>query len=51
MLGRLGRRARVGDTLDVEGRAMRVEKIDGLRVAAVWLARGKPQPRGTDDAE
>jgi CBS domain containing-hemolysin-like protein len=41
VLGRLGRRARVGDTLDVEGRLMRVEKIDGLRVASVWLAAGK----------
>ncbi len=38
-LGRLGRRARVGDTMDVEGRKMRVEAIDGLRVAKVWLSK------------
>jgi CBS domain containing-hemolysin-like protein len=39
VLGRLGRRARVGDTIDVEGRTMRVEALDGLRVAKVWLSR------------
>jgi CBS domain containing-hemolysin-like protein len=39
VLGRLGRRARVGDTIDVEGRQMRVEQLDGLRVARVWLSR------------
>ena len=39
VLGRLGRRARVGDLLDVEGRKMRVEALDGLRVAKVWLSR------------
>ena len=39
VLGRLGRRARVGDTFDVEGRRMRVEQLDGLRVARVWLSK------------
>ena len=39
VLGRLGRRARVGDTIEVEGRKMRVEAIDGLRVAKVWLSK------------
>ena len=39
MLGRLGRRARVGDSVDVEGRRMRVEALDGLRVERVWLSR------------
>jgi putative hemolysin len=43
VLGRLGRRARVGDTIDVEGRTMRVEGLDGLRVAKVWLS--KPSQR------
>ena len=38
MLGRLGRRARVGDAIDVEGRTLRVEALDGLRVAKVWLS-------------
>jgi magnesium and cobalt exporter, CNNM family len=38
VLGRLGRRAKVGDTIDVEGRRMRVEALDGLRVARVWIS-------------
>jgi putative hemolysin len=44
MLGRLGRRARVGDVVDVEGRKMRVDAIDGLRVAKVWLSKAKQLP-------
>jgi len=44
VLGRLGRRARVGDLIDVEGRKMRVEAIDGLRVAKVWLSKPKQEP-------
>jgi len=43
MLGRLGRRARVGDAIDVDGRRMRVEAVDGMRVAKVWLS--KPAPK------
>jgi putative hemolysin len=46
LLGRIGRRARLGDTVDVEGRKMRVMLLDGLRVARVWLsapARGTPE--------
>jgi len=39
MLGRLGRRARVGDAIDVEGRRMRADRVDGLRVARVSLSR------------
>jgi CBS domain containing-hemolysin-like protein len=39
MLGRLGRRPRIGDTIDVEGRLMRVDALDGLRIARVWLSR------------
>jgi CBS domain containing-hemolysin-like protein len=38
VLGRLGRRARVGDVIDVEGRRLRVQALDGLRVANVWLS-------------
>ena len=49
VLGRLGRRARVGDTIDVEGRRMRVDALDGLRVAKVWLSKPKSQPAA--DAE
>jgi CBS domain containing-hemolysin-like protein len=39
VLGRLGRRARVGDTIDVGGRQMRVDALDGLRVEKVWLSK------------
>ena len=38
VLGRLGRRARVGDTIEVGERRMRVVTLDGLRVAKVWLS-------------
>jgi putative hemolysin len=39
VLGRLGRRARAGDAIEVDGRQMRVEGLDGLRVAKVWLSK------------
>ena len=39
VLGRLGRRARVGDMIDCEGRPLRVESLDGLRVERVWLSK------------
>jgi CBS domain containing-hemolysin-like protein len=38
VMGRIGRRARVGDAVDVEGRRMRVVGLDGLRVAKVWVS-------------
>jgi len=40
VLGRLGRRARLGDTIDVEGRQMKVIALDRLRVARVWISQG-----------
>jgi len=43
VLGMLGRRARLGDRVEVEGRAYRVEALDGLRVARVHLSK-KPDP-------
>jgi CBS domain containing-hemolysin-like protein len=39
MLGRIGRRPQIGDTIDVDARRMRVEALDGLRVAKVWLSK------------
>ena len=39
VLGRLGRRAHIGDTVEVENRRVRVERLDGLRVARVWLSK------------
>jgi magnesium and cobalt exporter, CNNM family len=38
VLGCLGRSARVGDTIEVDGRRMTVLALDGLRVARVWLS-------------
>jgi CBS domain containing-hemolysin-like protein len=38
VLGRIGRRARVGDEIELEGRKMRVVAVDGLRVAKVGLS-------------
>jgi len=51
VLGRLGRRARVGDTIDVEGRKLRVEALDGLRVAKVWLSKPARKNSTTEDTE
>jgi putative hemolysin len=43
VLGRLGRRPQAGDTIEVEGRQVRVVALDGIRVATVWLSK-KAQP-------
>jgi len=51
VLGRLGRRARVGDTIDVGGRTMRVVALDGLRVANVWLSKAVEKSSITEDTE
>jgi CBS domain containing-hemolysin-like protein len=37
MLGRLGRRPRIGDVIEVGRRALRVEAVDGLRVSRVRI--------------
>jgi CBS domain containing-hemolysin-like protein len=38
LMGRIGRRAHVGEAIEVEGRIMRVVATDGLRVSRVWLS-------------
>jgi CBS domain containing-hemolysin-like protein len=43
VLGCLGRRARLGDRVELEGRTLRVEALDHLRVARVYLSA----PKGT----
>jgi CBS domain containing-hemolysin-like protein len=48
VLGRLGRRARIGDRIEVERRTMRVEGLEGLRVARVFISRERP---GADQFE
>ena len=45
VLGRIGRRARIGDVVEVEDRRLRVEALDGLRVETVWLSTPAPGPR------
>jgi len=43
VLGRIGRRARIGDTLEISGRKMKVIAVDGLRIAKVLLTpRAEP---------
>jgi CBS domain containing-hemolysin-like protein len=49
VMGRLGRRARAGDTVELEGRQMKVTALDGLRVAKVWLST--PSQRATPEPE
>lgn len=39
VLGRLGRRPRVGDVIEIDGRQIRVMALDGIRVAKVWLSK------------
>jgi CBS domain containing-hemolysin-like protein len=39
VLGRLGRRPRLGDTVECDSRRIRVEALDGLRVARVLLSK------------
>ena len=43
MLGQLGRMARVGDTVEADGARLKVEALDGLRIARVSLAHS-PNP-------
>jgi CBS domain containing-hemolysin-like protein len=43
VLGRLGRRARLGDRVEVERRTMRVDALDGLRVARVFISRQRAE--------
>jgi magnesium and cobalt exporter, CNNM family len=44
VLGALGRRPQLGDTVSIENRMMRVEALDGIRVARVWLSKPVSPP-------
>jgi len=44
VLGQLGRRPQMGDTVAVENRVMRVDALDGIRVARVWLSKPVTPP-------
>jgi CBS domain containing-hemolysin-like protein len=39
VLGQLGRRPQVGDTVSAEDRTMKVDALDGIRVSRVWLSK------------
>jgi CBS domain containing-hemolysin-like protein len=47
VLGRLGRIARLGDELEVQGLRMRVEAMDGRRIARLSIRRADPAPAGS----
>ncbi|MDW8325233.1 MAG: hemolysin family protein [Anaerolineales bacterium] len=42
VLGRLGRMAKVGDVVEADGLRLRVEALDGLRIARLLLCPAKP---------
>jgi CBS domain containing-hemolysin-like protein len=46
VLGALGRRPQLGDAVSIENRTMRVEALDGIRVARVWLSKPVSPPEG-----
>jgi CBS domain containing-hemolysin-like protein len=51
VMGRIGRRARVGDTIDVGERHMRVLALDGLRVSKVWISVNSDRSDAGSEAE
>jgi len=51
VLGQLGRRPRIGDTVAIEGRTMRVDALDGIRVARVRLSAPKKATEASKDPE
>jgi CBS domain containing-hemolysin-like protein len=50
VLGRLGRMAKVGDVVETDGLRLRVEALDGLRIARISLSPAKPTENGTAGA-
>ncbi len=50
VMGEIGRRARVGDTVELEGRLLRVVALDGLRVSRVWISTPNDRQRGQREA-
>jgi len=51
VLGQLGRMARAGDTVEAKGVRLKVEALDGLRIARLSLFHTKPQPEPAADSE
>jgi CBS domain containing-hemolysin-like protein len=48
VLGRLGRMAKVGDVVEADGVRLKVEALDGLRIARLSLYHTKPENNATD---
>jgi CBS domain containing-hemolysin-like protein len=48
VLGQLGRRPQIGDTVAVENRTLRVDALDAIRVARVWLSRPISPPEADE---
>ncbi len=48
VLGQLGRRPQLGDTVTVRSRTMRVDGLDGIRVSRVWLSKPLSPPEATE---
>jgi CBS domain containing-hemolysin-like protein len=48
MLGRLGRRPSLGESVELRGRTLTVEALDGLRVARVRISRERQDEREPD---
>ena len=51
VLGRLGRRAKLGDVVECRGRKLRVDALDGLRVARVWVSKPIQNTKDTKDTK
>ena len=49
VLGRLGRRPQIGDVVDVESRRLRVDALDGIRIARVWLSTPASPPEAASE--
>jgi len=49
VLGQLGRRPQLGDVVMAENRTMRVNALDGIRVAKVWLSKPASPPEAASE--
>ena len=49
VLGELGRRPQLGDAVTVENRTLRVDALDGIRVARVWLSKPASPPAAASE--
>jgi CBS domain containing-hemolysin-like protein len=44
IFGKLGRRPKLGDSVDVDGRTLTVEELDGLRISRVRITKRTQDP-------